>query len=95
MPASEFVFSEEKDRLLKATRGVGFKDIIGYIEAGGLLDVIDHPEQKKYPGQKIYVVDVGGYVWLVPHRYSEGQIVLKTAFPSRKATKAYVNERKK
>ena len=54
------------------------------------MDVLDHPNQQKYPGQSIYVVDVDRYIYLVPFVYSnDGDRSLKTIIPSRKATRDY------
>jgi len=88
----KFIFSEEKSARLKLDRDFSFTEIIAYIESGYLVDVIDSPHQERYPGQKIYVVDIKGYIWLVPHDRKDGKIILRTAFPSRKATKAYLKE---
>jgi hypothetical protein len=52
----------------------------------------DHPDQENYPGQKIYLVNVEGYIYLVPHVVEKDYVFLKTVIPSRKATKAYKKE---
>jgi hypothetical protein len=57
--------------------------------AGDILDTIGHPNQERYPGQKIHVVAIEGYVYLVPFVESEDEVFLKTIIPSRKATKIY------
>lgn len=80
---------QEKNELLKKTRGIGFEEIIIAIEAGKILDVYDHPDQSNYPGQKIYVVEALDYVYLVPYIRDEDGIFLKTIIPSRKAKKIY------
>lgn len=54
------------------------------------MDVIEHPNKEKYAGQQFYVVDVDGYVYLVPFVQEENRIFLKTIFPSRKHTKQYL-----
>jgi hypothetical protein len=56
-----------------------------------LLDVLEHPNKEKYSNQQIYVIDVGGYVYLVPYVRNEKKIFLKTIYPSRKATKEYLH----
>lgn len=63
----KYDFSKEKDLILKETRGVGFRDIIEAIESGNLIDAKSNPNQKKYPGQKLYIVRVGNYVYSVPY----------------------------
>ena len=63
-----------------------------HIEAGDEVDVFEHPNQDRYPGQKISVVVIDGYAYLVPYVESDDEIFLKTIIPSRKATKQYANE---
>jgi hypothetical protein len=55
-----------------------------------VLDIIEHPNQEKYPGQKVYLIEVDAYVWLVPFVEDDDKVLLKTAIPSRKATKKYL-----
>ncbi|MBF0101382.1 MAG: DUF4258 domain-containing protein [Desulfobacterales bacterium] len=85
-----FNWNHEKNKILKEERGISFEAIVFCIENGLLLDIIEHPNQEKYRGQKIYVVNVNGYVYLVPFVESEGEIFLKTVYPSRKYTKNYL-----
>jgi hypothetical protein len=85
-----FSWSEEKNELLKAERQVSFEDVVFYIEMGYLLDVLEHPNQEKYKGQKIFVVQIADYVYLVPFIEDEHEIFLKTIIPSRKATRTYL-----
>ncbi len=85
-----FSWSEEKDELLKEERQISFEDIVFYISQGFLLDVLEHPNQEKYQGQKIFVVVIDNYAYLVPFVEDEHEIFLKTIIPSRKATKKYL-----
>ena len=85
-----FSWNEEKNRLLRAERDISFEDIVLHIEMGFLLDVLEHPNPEKYPGQKIFVVQVEEYVYLVPFVESENEAFLKTIIPSRKATRKYL-----
>jgi uncharacterized DUF497 family protein len=85
-----FSWSEEKNKLLKAERQVSFEDVVFYIERGFLLDVLEHPNQEKYKGQEIFVVQIEEYAYLVPFVEDEHEIFLKTIIPSRKATKKYL-----
>ena len=75
-----YVWNEEKNRQLLGERGVCFEDIVYYLERGDLLGTIPHPNQK------IYVININEYVYLVPFVESEQQVFLKTVIPSRKAT---------
>lgn len=87
-------WNQEKNEWLKKYREVSFEEVIDIIAQGGLLDVVSHPNQKKYPGQKMYVVSYCGYIYLVPFVEKENQIFLKTIIPSRKYTKKYQKESK-
>ena len=85
-----FSWNEEKNELLKEERQVSFEDVVFYIEQGFLLDVLEHPNQEKYKGQKIFVVQIDDYVYLVPFVEDDREVFLKTIIPSRKATKKYL-----
>ena len=85
-----FSWNPEKNELLKAERQVSFEDVVFYIERGFLLDVLEHSDQEKYKGQKILVVQMNDYVYLVPFVEDDHNVFLKTVIPSRKATKQYL-----
>jgi uncharacterized DUF497 family protein len=85
-----FLWNQEKNELLIAERQISFEDIVLYIEKGFLLDVLEHSKPEKYPGQKVFVVRVEEYIYLVPFVENEDEIFLKTIIPSRKATKKYL-----
>jgi uncharacterized DUF497 family protein len=85
-----FSWNEEKNETLKAERGLSFEEMVFYIDAGFLLDVLENPNQEKYKGQKIFVVQMEEYVYLVPFVENDNEIFLKTIIPSRKATKKYL-----
>ena len=85
-----FDWSVEKNRQLIEQRGISFEGIVSAIEQDGLLDVLEHPNQSRYPGQLIYVVVMEGYIYLVPFVIRpDGSRFLKTIIPSRKATRDY------
>jgi hypothetical protein len=85
-------WSAEKNAWLKTTRGLCFEEVVLAIEAGELLDVIDHPNQVKYPGQKIYVLALNDYVHLVPFVEGGDTVFLKTIIPSRQANASYLKK---
>jgi len=87
-----FEWDPEKNEWLRQVRGVTFDEIVFHIAAGDLLDVLEHPRTDKYPGQRIFVVDVEGYAYLVPFVASEEAFFLKTVIPSRKMTKRYLGK---
>lgn len=81
-----------KNEKLKAERNISFEEIVLHIGQGDEVEVFEHPNQARYPGQKISVVLIEGYAYLVPYVESETEIFLKTIIPSRKATKEHVGE---
>ena len=85
-----FSWSVEKNELLRQERGIGFEEIVYHIERGDLLDLLEHPNRERYGGQRIFVVAVEHYAYLVPFVESETEVFLKTIIPSRKATKHYL-----
>jgi len=87
-----FRWSAEKNELLKLSRGVSFESIVIAIEAGGLLDIVEHPNVTKYPNQRVLVVSFDGYVYLAPFVEEPDYFFLKTVIPSRKATRDYLQQ---
>lgn len=85
-----FAWNNEKNKVLKLERQVCFEDVVIAIELGFLLDVLEHPDQEKYKGQKIFVVQIDEYAYLVPFVEDEFEVFLKTIIPSRKATRKYL-----
>ena len=89
-----FDWSTEKNPQLIEQRGASFESVVAAIEQGDLMDVLEHPNQDRYPGQMIYVVDIDAYVYLVPFVIqADGARFLKTIIPSRKATRDYGRRR--
>jgi uncharacterized DUF497 family protein len=80
----------EKSLKLKESRGICFEDIVFYIEKGDILDDYLHPNQKQYPMQRIMVIGINNYAYLVPYVEDEEELFLKTIIPSRKATNKYL-----
>lgn len=87
---SAFDWSPEKNASLERERGIGFEDVVFHIQNGDVLDILKHPNPKRYPDQKIIVLNVEGYVYLVPYVKQQGKRFLKTIIPSRKATREYL-----
>ena len=85
-----FAWSEQKNALLRRERGVSFEQVVAALGEGGLLDVLEHHAPDRYPGQRILVVDLGGYAHLVPFVEREDEVFLKTVIPSRKHTRRYL-----
>ena len=86
----EFEWNSEKNILLIETRGVSFEEALRAIRNGGLLADEPHPNVEKYPNQRIMVVEIRGYCYLLPYVQSGDTLFLKTLIPSRKMTKRYL-----
>jgi len=85
-----FSWNVDKNKQLQIERNISFEAVISCIANGMLLDIVEHPEQGKYPGQRILILNINDYAYLVPFVESEEEVFLKTVIPSRKATKKYL-----
>ncbi|MEW6419978.1 MAG: DUF4258 domain-containing protein [Nitrospirota bacterium] len=89
-----FDWNDEKNELLKKERGVSFEEVELAIASGDLLDRIKHPNQSKYPNQKVFLVRIEDHVYSVPFVEDEECIFLKTIIPNSRATKKYLGGKK-
>jgi len=87
-----YVWNDNKNVFLKETRNISFERILTAIEHGHLLDILEHTIPGKYPNQKLFVIEIDNYCWIVPYidDKQNGTRKLITAFPSRKLTKKYL-----
>ena len=85
-----FEWDDNKNERLKLDRGISFEEVVFYIANDFVLDIVPHPNQRKYPNQKMFVVNIDNYVYIVPFIENDEIIYLKTVIPSRKATKKYL-----
>jgi uncharacterized DUF497 family protein len=84
-------WNHAKNAQLSRERGVSFEMILVSLAEGGLLDNLVHPNSERYKNERIMVVKIVNYVFLVPCRENEEELFLKTIIPSRKATKQYID----
>jgi len=87
-----YAWDPEKNDFLIKERGISFEDIVLNIQLGNEVDIYDHPNQERYPEQKIPVVLIDNYAYLVPFVENDQEIFLKTIIPCRKATRQYIGE---
>ncbi len=85
-----FDWSEEKNIWLQVNRNVSFEDFCIALAESKLLDIVVHPNKLRYPNQKMFIVEIDHYVYIVPFVENETAIFLKTIIPSRVATKKYL-----
>ena len=88
-----FAWNPEKNEELKRERGLGFEDVVNAINDGRVLEKSSHPNQKKYPNQQVYVIEIDDYAYVVPFVEDEEKIFFKTIIPSRRATKQYLTNK--
>ncbi|MBN2018458.1 MAG: toxin [Candidatus Cloacimonetes bacterium] len=82
-------WDEEKNRVLFETRGVSFDDVVKAIAEGYAIADAPHPNQKKYPNQRVLTVLLHEYIHLVPYVIDGDDIFFKTIIPSRKEQRKY------
>ena len=85
-----FRLKPRENEQLKAERNISFEEIVLAIEADGLLDIVAHSNPGKYPAQRMLVVAVEQYAYLVPFVEEAESYFLKTVIPNRKATRDYL-----
>jgi uncharacterized DUF497 family protein len=85
-------WNNEKNEQLKNQRDISFEEVVFHIEKGDLLDTIQNPSEK-YQKQRMFIVNINDYVYLVPFVEGKKEIFLKTIIPSRKATKKYLKRK--
>lgn len=85
-------WNNEKNEILKNERNSSFETISEKILSRDIIDIFKHPNQTKYPNQKVFIIEVNHYIYYVPFVEDEDRIFLKTIIPSRKATKKYLGK---
>ncbi|MFH1789580.1 MAG: toxin [bacterium] len=89
-----FDWDNKKNDKLKTERGICFEEILIAIEECEILDIVEHKNKKRYPNQKMFIIKIDGYAYLIPFAEDEQKIFLKTIIPSRQATKKYLFQTK-
>ncbi len=72
-----------------ARNNVGFEECLLAIQDGMVLADEPNPSPK-FPHQRMFVLNIENYAYVVPYIESENSIFLKTVFPSRKYTSKYL-----
>jgi uncharacterized DUF497 family protein len=82
------LWDDRKNQKLRLERNISFEQIAELILRKEYLAILEHPSR---PNQQIFVLLLNGYVHAVPFVIDEQMnIVLKTAFPSRKLHKKHM-----
>lgn len=82
-------WNEDKNQWLIENRGVSFEEVEEIYSAEQYIRIIEHPNSKKYPNQKLILFSKDEYVYCAPFIETENGIFLKTIFPDRKRTRQY------
>ena len=90
-----FDWSDEKNAWLLVERNVTFEEVVFWIMRGGLIDILEHPNKERYPNQRIFIVKMDDYAYIVPFVEDGDRIFLKTIIPSRKLTRKYLRAKSK
>ena len=85
-----FDWSKTKNEWLKNERGISFEEIVNALNEGKMVDTYKHSNQERYPNQRVFVLEVDNYAYVVPFVEDDEKIFLKTIFRSRKATRKYL-----
>ena len=87
-----FEWNNKKNEWLQKERGISFEEIVIALNDGKVIDTYEHSNQEKYPGQKIFVLEIEEYAYIVPFIEDNDKIFLKTIYRSRKATQKYLKK---
>ncbi len=87
-----FNWDKEKNIKLKETRGISFEEIVFYISNGAVIDIVENKNNEKYKNQFMFIINIDSYAYIVPFVENDEEIFFKTIFPSRKATKKYLDK---
>ena len=85
-----FIWNADKNHILIEERGKSFEELDFHIQNGDLIDDICHPNANDYPNQRIFIVNIDDYAYVVPHVENDREYFLKTVIPRRKFTKHYL-----
>lgn len=82
----------DKNEWLKMTRGISFEEIMDAIVEGKTIIIFRHKNISQHPNQRLFVVNIDNYAYLIPFVEDDEKVFLKTVYPSRKYTKIYIEK---
>ena len=81
------IWNDNKNQKLKIERKISFEEIAEIILRKDYLDILDNPTRSD---QQIFVIILNDYIYSVPFMIDkQSNIILKTAYPSRKLNQKY------
>ncbi|MEK7472552.1 MAG: DUF4258 domain-containing protein [Patescibacteria group bacterium] len=87
-----FDWNKDKNEKIKKERDISFEEVSEAITNKKILDAFDHPNQTKYPNQKVVIVEINEYAYFVAFVEDDEKIFLKTVYPDRELTKKYLKK---
>ena len=88
-----FDWNEEKNRQIREQRKICFEDFVQAFNDDMVIDIIEHFNKSKYPHQKLFIVELNGYIHYVPFVQDDEKYFLKNIIPSRKLHKLYKKDK--
>ncbi len=85
-------WSKAKNNQLVKNRLISFETVVTYISNENIIKIIKHPNLNKYGHQKIFIINIESYIYLVLYVEDAEKIFLKTIIPSRKYTKLLIKK---
>lgn len=85
-----YLWDEMKNKWLKENRNISFEEIVLAINQNKIIKIALNPSSTDYWDQKIYIIDINNYAYIVPFNEVGDNQFLKTVFRSRKYTKKYL-----
>ena len=83
----DITWDQNKNEWLILNRGISFEEISDKILNADYIEILENPARED---QLYFIMNINNYTWVVPFLINRSnQIVLKTAFPSRKFHKKY------
>jgi len=80
-------WDKNKNEWLILNRGISFEEITDKILNDDYLEILENPNREN---QQYFLMSIKNYIWVVTFLIDQNDnIVLKTAFPSRKFHKKY------
>ncbi len=82
------IWDDEKNLKLQLERNISFEQISEIILRKDYLDILENPARSN---QQLFVIKLNDYIYSVPFIIdAQANIILKTAFPSRKLYRKYM-----
>jgi len=82
-----FDWDDILNNILKENRNISFEEIVISIANNKLLDTVEHPNKLKYPNQKMFIVEVREFAFVVSFIEDDEKYFLKKFIQAEKLQK--------